>query len=499
MNGERPLETEGPIWRQRDFLMLWSAATVSVLGSQITIMAVPFIALTMLHTTVLGVSLLAAVEMVPFLIFTLPAGVWLDRVRRRPVLIAADVLRGLVLLSIPFAYLTDTLSLAQLFVVGFVNGTLTAFFDVAELSYLPAIIDREDLVKANAGLQVSYSVAQMGGPTLGGNLIAMATAPLAIGLDAISFFLSGGFVSAIRRRESKPGRPVDAAGRPPRILDEIGQGLAWVWNNPLLRPVAICTAVSNLFAAALFGVFPVLIWNQLQIPPAFYGTVMGVASIGFLAGALASDKLTEAFGVGRTIVLGAALAPPAFLLMVLTPTSLDVAAITLGCGWFVAAFSQVVYNVSQVSLRQAITPLQMQSRMNATMRFIVWGTIPLGFVAGGIAATVLPLRAALVCAAFGCSASLLPVLFSPLRSLHDIPPSLDEASLDEPPAVEWLLGNAAAGAAADAAADAAASAHPASPGGNPSPGLFASDSASGKPAQRTSSNRRQVVEAEAKR
>lgn len=410
-----------PLRRQRDFVKIWSAATVSILGSQVTTIAIPFIALTMLGASVFQVSLLVAVEMLPFLLFTLPAGAWLDRVRRRPVLIAADIGRGCVLLSIPVAYVMGALTIWQLYAVAFATGTLTAFFDVADQSYLPSILDRDDLVDGNADLQISYSVAQIGGPTLGGNLIAIVAAPFAIVVDALSFFVSGAFISAIRRPEDKPERRLDDTGRPMSMRTEVAEGLRYVLGNRYLRPIAACTGTSNLCAAALFGVFPVLIWHDLKLPPAFYGTVMGAASVGFLAGAALSSRLPNTIGLGRTIVVSAALGSPAFLVMTLTPANLDLAAVTLFAGWFLAGMSQVVYNVAQISLRQAITPPEMQSRMNATMRFIVWGTIPIGSVAGGILATVVPVRAALILAAVASFASVVPVLASPLRSLRDIP------------------------------------------------------------------------------
>jgi MFS family permease len=409
------------LWRHRDFMMIWSAATVSILGSQVTLIAVPFIALTMLGASVFQVSLLAAVEMLPFLLFTLPAGAWLDRVRRRPVLIAADIGRGVVLMSIPVAYVAGTLSIGQLFVVAFITGTLTALFDVADQSYLPAILNRDDLVEGNAHLQISYSVAQIGGPTLGGNLIAIVAAPMAIAIDALSFFISGGFISAIRRREDPPPRRLRESGRPESMRSEIAEGLRYVLGNRYLRPIAACTGVSNLFAAALFAVFPFLIWTELKLPPAFFGTVMGAASIGFLAGAALSSRLPNSLGIGRTIVVSAALGSPAFLLLTLTPQDLSLAAVTLFVGWFVAGMGQVIYNVAQVSLRQAVTPPEMQSRMNATMRFIVWGTIPIGSVMGGVLATVLPVRAALILAALATFLSIVPVLASPLWSLREIP------------------------------------------------------------------------------
>jgi MFS family permease len=410
------------LWRNRDFVMIWSASTVSVVGSQITIIALPFIALRFLDASIFQVSLLLAVEMLPFLLFTLPAGAWLDRVRRRPVLIAADIGRGIALISVPIAFIANALTIEQLFCVAFLSGTLTAIFDVADQSYLPAILEREDLVDGNAHLQVSYSVAQIGGPTLGGNLIAWVAAPLALAVDSVSFLVSGAFITAIRRREDKPQRRLDEVGRPTSVRTEIEEGLRYVLGNRYLRPVAASTGISNFFAAAMFSVFPVLIWNELALPPAFYGTVMGLASVGFLAGAGLSNRLPRAIGLGPTIIISAGLATPAFILMALTPASLNLAAVTLFVGWFVAGMSQVIYNVAQISLRQAITPPELQSRMNATMRFIVWGTIPIGSVLGGILATAMPIRAALIIAAVGTAASFLPVVLSPLRSLREIPP-----------------------------------------------------------------------------
>jgi len=409
------------VWRHQDFVKLWSAATVSVLGSQVTVIAFPFIALTMLGASVLQVSALAAVEMLPFLLFTLPAGAWLDRIRRRPVMIAADIGRGVVLLSIPMAYVLDALSLGQLYAVAFVTGTMTAFFDVADQSYLPEILDRDALVDGNANLQISTSVAQIGGPVLGGNLIAIVAAPFAIAVDALSFFISGGFLSAIHRREDKPGRRLKADGRPTSMRTDIVEGLRYVLGSRYLRPIAACTGTSNLFSAALFAIFPVLIWDELRLPPAFFGTVMGLASVGFLVGAALSNRLPRAIGLGPTIVISAALSSPAVLLMTLTPAALDWAALTLFIGWFFTGLAQVVYNVAQVSLRQAITPLDMQSRMNATMRFIVWGTIPIGSLMGGVMASVMPVRSALIIAAVATFASVLPVLISPVRSLREIP------------------------------------------------------------------------------
>jgi MFS family permease len=413
--------TRPSLWRHRDFVKIWSAATVSAMGSQVTLFAVPFIALTMLGASVFQVSLLTAVEMLPFLLFTLPAGAWLDRLRRRPVLVAADICRGVTLMSIPVAFLAGALSIWQLYVVAFVTGTFTAVFDIADQSYLPAIVERDDLVDGNAHLQISYSVAQIGGPALGGNMIAWVAAPWAITVDALSFFASGAFISAIRRREEKPARRLDESGRPTSIRSEVVEGLRYVLGHPYLRPIAACTGLGNLFGAALFGIFPFLIWNELKLPPAFFGTVMGLASVGFLVGATLASRLQGSIGIGRTIIVSAALGAPAYLLIAFTPGHLGLAAVTLFVGWFVVGMTQVIYNVAQISLRQSITPLELQSRMNATMRFIVWGTIPIGSLMGGALATFVPVRAALIVAAVASFTAVIPVLMSPLRSLRDMP------------------------------------------------------------------------------
>ena len=446
------------LWRHGDFRKLWAAATVSVLGSQVTLIAVPFIALTMLGASAFQVSLLAAVEMLPFLLFTLPAGAWLDRVRRRPVLVAADIGRGVALMSIPIAYVADAMTLDQLFLVAFVTGTFTALFDVADQSFLPELIERDDLVDGNARLQVSYSAAQIGGPTLAGNAIAIVAAPLAIVLDALSFFVSGGLVSAIKKREAKPARALDEHGRPTSLRSEMAIGMRYVLGNRYLRPIAACTATSNLFAAAMFAVFPVLIWRELAFSPAFYGTVMGLGSIGFLVGAALSSRLPRSLGLGRTIIATAALASPAFMLMTLTPASLGWAAVILFSGWFVVGMTQVIYNVAQISLRQSITPLPMQSRMNATMRFIVWGTIPIGSVLGGLLATMLPVRFALMIAALGSFTSSLWVLFSPLRGLREIPTAEGVSKMGPGAAGAGAAGAGAAGAGAAGAGAAGAGA-----------------------------------------
>ena len=421
------------LWRHADYMKLWTAATVSLMGSQVSQIAIPFIAAVVLNASPLQIALLPAIEMLPFILFTLPSGAWLDRVRRRPVLIAGDLGRGIVLLTIPLAYAAAALTIWQLYVVAFVAGSLTVLFDVADQSYLPVLLDREDLVEGNAKLQISGSAAQILGPGLGGGLIALVAAPFAVLVDAVSFFVSGGLISLVRRHERKPERPKAADGSNTSLRTEIAEGLHYVLGNRYLRSIAGSTATSNFGSSIAFAVFPFLAWRELRLSPGLVGMAFGLGAIGILLGALAAAPLARRFGVGPAIV-GSMLAgaPATFLLVILPPAGtgpaiagISGAALVAGAllltAQLLSGFTAVTYNVNQVSFRQAITPLNIQGRMNATMRFMVWGTMPLGSLVGGLLASVLPIRTTILVGALIGASAFLVVFFSPVRSLREIP------------------------------------------------------------------------------
>jgi MFS family permease len=424
------------LWRHGDYMRLWSAATVSLMGSQVSLIAIPFIAAIFLNSSPFQIALVPAVEMLPFVLFTLPAGAWLDRVRRRPVLIAGDIGRGVALLTIPLAYAAGALTIWQLYAVAFVTGSLTVLFDVADQSYLPALLDREDLVEGNAKLQLPSVAAQTAGTALGGGLISLVAAPFAVIVDAVSFFASGGLLSLIRRPEQKPARSVGADGSTSSLRTEIAEGLRYVLGNKHLSRIAGSTATSNLGTSIAFAVFPFFVYRELGLSPALIGAALGIGSLGILAGAVAAAPLGRRFGVGPVIVGSMFITGPAAFLVVflpapdLSPSTAAVSAAVLAAGALLVtqqllmSFSAVVYNVGQVSYRQAITPLTMQGRMNATMRFIVWGAMPLGSVIGGVLASVITVRATILVGALVASTAFLWVLFSPVRTLREIPTGL---------------------------------------------------------------------------
>jgi MFS family permease len=412
------------LWHHADYVKIWSAATISLLGSQVSQIAIPFIAAALLRAPAFEVALLGTMQMLPFLLLTLPAGAWLDRVRRRPVLIAGDFGRALALASIPLVYAFGALTMWQLYAVAFVTGLLTVFFDVADQSYLPALLEPEDLVEGNSKLQVSASAAAIVGPSLSGGLlgvIGLAASPFAILVDAISFVASGGLISLVRRPEPKPERRRHADGREKHLVHEILEGLRYVLGHPNLRMIAGATGTSNLGSSIAFSIFPVFAYVELGLSPGLIGLTFGLGGFGVLLGAVMAGPVAKRFGLGRSIigacfVGGAGMIPIAFL----TPDALVAGALMLSAQ-LLTGFTNVVYNVGQVSYRQAITPLEMQGRMNATMRFMVWGTMPIGSIIGGVLATFLPLRTTILIGTLLSSLAFLFILFSPVRSLQAIP------------------------------------------------------------------------------
>ena len=409
-------------------MKLWIGQSISEFGTPVTQIAIPWIAIKILDESAFAVASLTTVQFLPFLLFTLPAGVWVDRLPRRLVLVVGDLGRAVLFATIPVAYIFDVLTLTQLYVVSFTAGIFTVFFDVAYQSYLPSLVSRDQLVEGNSKLQISVSGAQMAGPAIGGALIQVLTAPYAVLVDAFSFIVSGGFTAAIKNQETLPER---VEGEPkPKMWAELKEGLGYVLKHPYLRPQAICTSTSNFFGSMLFAILLVFAARVWDMSAGAVGLGVGLGSVGWLIGALMVARIQRILGVGKTTIGAALLFGAPWLLIPLAPESFPlpflVGAIALG------GLGGVVYNITQVSLRQAITPERLQGRMNAVMRFIVWGVLPLGSLAGGALASSIGLRATMVVGAIGGTFAVLPIVFSPIRSLQTIP----EAAPPDEPALE---------------------------------------------------------------
>ena len=408
----------GGLWHHLDFRRLWIGETVSQFGTFVSQLALPLVAILVLHASTFQVGLLATLEMLAFLVVGLPAGAWVDRMRFRWVLIVNDLIRFVALGSIPLAQLFGILSIGQLYVVALVTGLSTVFFDVAYQSYLPALVDREALVEGNSKLQASESVSQIAGPAVGGVLIQVLTAPYAILVDALSFLWSASWVGAIRSRPPKPARKADR-----HLGREIVEGLRFVLGDRLLRSIAACTSSANFFGNVLFPVYYILLARELHLSAGIIGLFTSFAAIGGLIGSLLASRIAARFGQGPTIWMSIAITiPPGF---VVPFVHRDWTLVLLAASQLVMWAATVVYNITQVSFRQGLTPEHLLGRMNATMRFFVWGTIPLGAFIGGTLGATIGIRPTLLVAAIGGIVPIVPVFFSPLRRMRELPRYVD--------------------------------------------------------------------------
>jgi len=408
------------LWHHRDFIRLWTGDSISQIGTMVSLIALPLLAIKVLDATPFEVGLLTTAETAAFLLVGLPAGAWVDRVRRRNVLIVGDIGRAVLLGSLPLAWYLDLLTLAQLYAVALFTGVLTVFFDVAYQSYLPSLVGRGHLVEGNAKLEASRAVAQIAGPSVGGALVQWLTAPYAVLVDAASYLWSAVWVAAIRNREPKPERAPDR-----HLGREIREGLRFVLGHRLLRAITATTGTSNLFSSILNTAFIIVLADQAQLDlsAGTIGLVFTIGSIGGLLGAVGAARVARTLGQGPTIWLSILAGAPFVLVTPLVQRDWTLWAVA-AC-WAVNGFLVVVYNITQVSFRQGLCPERLLGRMNATIRFLVWGTMPLGGFIGGVLGSTIGVRPTMWVGAIGMALAFLPAFLSPLRTMRELPSSYD--------------------------------------------------------------------------
>lgn len=408
------------LWRHRDFLRLWAGDSISQLGTMVTLIALPLLAIRVLDATPFEVGLVTTFETLAFLVVGLPAGAWVDRMRRRVVLIVGDVGRALLLCSLPLAWYLDVLTLPHVYAVALLTGVLTVFFDVAYQSYLPHLVGREHLVEGNAKLEASRAVAQVAGPSVGGALVQVLTAPYALLVDGLSYLWSATWIGAISAREPKPEA---VPGR--KLVAEIREGLAFVLRHRLLRAITATTGTSNLFSSILNVAFIIVLADQAQLDlsAATIGLVFSIGSIGALLGAVTASRVARWLGQGPAIWKSIAFMAPFTLVTPLVQRGWLLWAVA-AC-WGVVSFWTVVYNITQLSFRQGLCPERLLGRMNATIRFLVWGTLPLGAFLGGVLGSTVGLRPTLWIGAVGMALAFLPAFLSPLRTMRELPTTYD--------------------------------------------------------------------------
>lgn len=401
------------LWRHVDFLRLWSAQTVSEFGSQFTLLALPLAAILVLHATAFEVAVLSTVEFLPFLLFGVVAGVWVDRLSYRMVMVVADLGRALILTSIPAAYAFGALTLPHLYAAGFLSGTLTVFFSVAYSAYLPSLLEREHLAEGNTKLQVSRSLAQTTGPASAGGLISAISAPVAIILDAASFVISGLGILSIRHRDQ---RHIEKTER--SVWRELREGLDYVWREPILRANIYSAGLANFAYGMVWAVVLVFAVRILKLHAGVIGVILALGEAGGILAALLATRIAARFGVGPSMIIGTAIFGIGNLLVATAPRATAVPLLT--AGWALASFGALITAVIGPTIRQAIVPQRLQGRVVGAIRSVIMGIVPLGSLTAGVLAATIGIRHTLIAAAAIACVAFLP-LIAPLRRLRDLP------------------------------------------------------------------------------
>jgi MFS family permease len=395
--------------------------TVSVVGSNLSGLALDVFAVTILGITEGQLGLLGAAEHAAFLVFALLAGAWVDRWVKRRVMIIADLVRMVCVAAIPLLYFAGVLEFWHLLVLSAIVGTATVFFDVAYQSAVPIFFSDEHIGPANSALETSSQVAGIGGPTLVGWLLTFLKAPFLLLADALSFLISAITLGMIKDDEV----PAAPENRQP-LRSEIAEGLRFVWGQPLIRRITFTTATTNFFVTLGATMLPIYALRYLGMSVATFGLIMTFAAVGGLLGAMSASKLATSIGEGQLIVASAALGGLAWLLMPLSAfINHEVSPLLIAVGEFLTAFTVLTFNITQLSARQRLCPKPLLGRMNASIRFMVWGVIPLGALTGGLIGDLTNVVVPLIVAAIGNFFAVAWVFFSPLRSMTTMPSSVD--------------------------------------------------------------------------
>jgi MFS family permease len=406
--------TSRSVLRDVDFRKLWAGMTVSRLGSSVASVTTPLIAVQVLDAGAFAVSLLTAAAWLPWLVIGLPAGAWIDRVTRRPVMLVSDLVAAALVISVPVAAWAGVLTMAQLLVVALLLGTATVLFSVAWAAYLPAMFDQEDLVTANSALQGTESAAQVAGPAVGGLLVAAVSAVAGLVVDAASFLISAVSLWRIRRAERRPV-PTERVS----IRADIVAGARWLVRDPYLRNQALYGAAANLWLTGINAITVVFLVREVGVSTATVGLLFAAVSLGGVGAATVTPRLVSRLGGARTLVGSKVFAGIAALAVPFTRPGPGL--LIFVAGMLAVAAGTIAGNVVGGSFRQAYCPPGLLGRVLTSMQFVNFGAIPIGAVLGGATAGLVGARGAILAMAIGYAASGLILLLGPLRGRRDLP------------------------------------------------------------------------------
>ena len=404
------------VFQVRSYRMLWIATTISVFGSHITEVAMPLLAVNTLDATSLEAGVIRASSQLPSLLFGLLIGVWVDRLRKRPLLMWADLIRGGLLMTIPVAALWDRLNVPLLCIVAFGVGTLRLVYDIAESALVPHMVPRDRLIEANARMEVSYTSAQTGGPAIAGVLVGLFTAPFAIFVDALSYVGSALFVRKVDTVE-----PPIAPSPPGSIRTEIAEGVRFTLNQPTLRAILVTMTVVNFFGHMFLTVYVLYMKRDLGLSDVTVGLVFAAGGAGALIGALITEPLNRRFGVGPTMVAGQLFFGVTGLLIPLAVVVPEYAlALVIGAE-FLAYLGEMPFFLNGMTLLQSLSPDHLRGRVVSTRKFVTWGVQPFGSIAGGVLGGLITVPLTLVVGEIGILAAAIYLLCNPIRGLRTIP------------------------------------------------------------------------------
>jgi MFS family permease len=410
------MSSQSALWRDRDFVRLWLAQSVSAFGSRITREGLPIAAILTLGATAPQVGLLSALSYGPALVVGLAAGGFVDRSKRRGLMMGADLLRAVILASLPIAALLHMLSLPHLYVAAALVGAASVLFEIADHAYLPSLVGRNDLVTANSSLSTTESVAEIAGPALAGTLFQILAAPIAIALNAVTYLVSALFLAGIRKAEPTPEPEPHA-----RWTDDVALGFTAAWRHPLVRPILLMTSAQSL-AGGIFGAtYMLFCLKVVGLGPALLGVAIAMGGVGALAGSVLAGWLSRRFGVGPSILGAQALFGVVGLLIAVTPAEPKSGLAFLMVSQFLGDAVAVAGMILGGSLRQTVLPTEVLGRVGATFKAAGGGFAIVGALAGGVLGEALGIRGAIIVAAVGLGLCPLFGLPSPLRRLREMP------------------------------------------------------------------------------
>jgi MFS family permease len=402
--------------RESNFRTFWLGQTISLFGDQITLIALPLAAVLVLDADAADMGYLGAAALMPHLLFSLPAGVWLERIaHRRRVMILADLGRAALLATVPLAYAFDSLSFAQLYVIAFATGTLTVLFDISYSTLYVSVVERGGYIEANSLLHGSRSFSYIAGPSVGGVLVQLLSAPAALLVDAVSFIGSAAFLGRVHA----PEPPLER--RTTRIREEVGEGLSFIFRNSILRPALLGVATLNFFNFAFWALFLLYATNELGIRAGTLGLVLGAGAFGGLIGAVVAGRVGQRIGLGPAFLLGMVLFPAPLLLVPAASGPKWVVLAMLFVSEFLSGLGVMILDINSSAFMTALTPDRLRSRSTGAFRFVNYGVRPLGALFGGALGAALGLRPALWLSTAAALAGILWLLPSPIPALRDLP------------------------------------------------------------------------------